>query len=79
MDFAAHVEEQFAWLLTMAKTPGWEHQAWHRAKELEALDPMYAGFKDRIKAEMGWSKSSSPSEPAEDRTTGSTGPSGAGG
>lgn len=48
----SHIEEQFQWLLTMAKTPGFKGQAWHRAQELAASDPMYADFPGRLKEAM---------------------------
>jgi hypothetical protein len=28
-------QEQLDHLIKLAKTPGWKHYAWHRAKELE--------------------------------------------
>jgi len=34
-DFTKHLE----WLVTMAKTKGWEAYAWHRAKELDLTFP----------------------------------------
>lgn len=48
----SHVEEQFQWLLTMARTPGFKGQSWHRAQELAAADPMYADFPKRLKEAM---------------------------
>ena len=29
-------QETLAWLVHLAKQPGWKAQAWHRAKELES-------------------------------------------
>jgi hypothetical protein len=52
VNFARHVEDQFQWLLTMARDPGFKGQAWHRAKELAASDPMYREFPDRLKQAM---------------------------
>lgn len=52
MDIPSHIEEQFQWLLTMARTPGWKAHAWHRAQELASTDAMYADFPQRLKAQM---------------------------
>lgn len=52
MDFARHLEEQFSWLLMMAKTPGFKAQAWLRAQELAASDPMYRDFPKQLTEAM---------------------------
>jgi hypothetical protein len=52
MDFPSHTEAMFTWLLTMARTPGWKAQAWHRAQELAASDGMYASFPKRLTQAM---------------------------
>lgn len=52
MDFARHVEEQFDWLLKMATTPGFDRQAWRRAKELAQSDRMYSEFPERLRVAM---------------------------
>lgn len=45
--------EQLAWLVTMARTPGWKAHAWHRAQELEACSSgLWAGIKERLTAAM---------------------------
>jgi hypothetical protein len=62
MNFTAHLEEQFSWLLTMAQTKGWESYARRRAKELQASDPMYAGFWPRLAQAMGWSVTTDPAD-----------------
>lgn len=58
-----HVEEQFSWLLTMARNPGFKAHAWHRANELAALDPMYADFPKRLTSAMTAPAESSPEQP----------------
>lgn len=58
MNFDTHIEEQFQWLLTMARNPGFKDHAWRRAKELAASHPMYADFPERLKEAMR------PSEPS---------------
>ena len=75
-DYHAHIEEQFAWLLTMARNPATKAHAWHRAKELAADESgLYAGIDLRLQAAMA-SESPPPSRPAAGRTTASTGASG---
>ena len=74
-DYHAHIEEQFAWLLSMARNPATKAHAWHRAKELAADESgLYAGM-DRRLAEAMQSESPPPSEQAAGRTTESTGES----
>lgn len=52
-DYHAHVEEQFSWLLTMARNPASKAHAWHRAKELAADESgLYAGFDLRLQEAM---------------------------
>jgi hypothetical protein len=48
MDFAQHLEEQFQWLLTMARAPGFKEHAWRRAKDLAASNRMYESFPQRL-------------------------------
>lgn len=48
--------ETLAWLVHLAKQPGWKGQAWHRAKELEACPTrLWRGIKtdltNRMKAQ----------------------------
>ena len=52
MDIPTHIEDQFQWLLAMARTPGWKAHAWHRAQELAASDAMYADLPRRLKESM---------------------------
>jgi hypothetical protein len=58
VDYAAHLREQFDWLLTMARESAWKGQAWHRAKELAASDPMYRDFPERLTEAMTSSRTS---------------------
>ena len=49
-------QETLAWLVHLAKQPGWKAQAWHRAKELEACPThLWRGIKidltNRMKAQ----------------------------
>jgi hypothetical protein len=60
VNFTAHLEEQFSWLLTMARNPGFKAQAWHRAQELAASDPMYRDFPERLTLAMTVPAESSP-------------------
>ncbi len=49
-------QETLAWLVHLAKQPGWKAQAWHRAKELESCPThLWRGIKidltNRMKAQ----------------------------
>lgn len=72
VDFSRHVEETLAHLVEMAKQPGWKSKAWQAARDLAAMDPMYAQLPDRLVDAMEC-ESTSPSEPFPASTSASSG------
>jgi hypothetical protein len=69
MNFVSHVETVFAWYLSLARTPGWKEQAWHRVNELAKTDAMYAELPARLVAEMRREQPSSSSPSSTGKTS----------
>lgn len=45
--------EHLAWLITMAKDPGWKDQSWHSAKVLDAdKSGLWTGMAEDLKRAM---------------------------
>jgi len=63
----SHYQRHLDWLITMAKSPGFKGQAWHRAKELDANPSgLWAGISADLLSRIGserTSESVSPSQP----------------
>ncbi len=65
----SHYQRHLDWFLTMARSPGFKGQAWHRAKELDA-DPskLWVGISDDLLSRIGQERTSESASPSQEKS-----------